>query len=573
MFSFLFICFGGCMAQNRLNRYKVLVSISLGVGVISQVASASVSVKNGNFFIGYTDIVYPGGFEPKIDRTYNSKTPFKGIFGNGWGNEYEAFVTVSADGSVVVHEYGGGAENRFIPVGFKESDLDSAVEKLTAEAKKDGVLSNPKALADYQDQIRNDATFRNDEWEKYKKLGRLTAKISADGTQFQSNQFSYQYITKVGNGYIRVMDSGKMESFNDQGKLVKVADKNGNSITLSYGSDGRLSKIEDNFNRKMFLSFNKDGFVSRIEGEDKKVATYSYNDAGDLIKSVDSDKNTYTYGYDRDHNMTSIGYSDKTKMAISYWGRDKFMNVKSVKDRDGILTEYDYSYENGNRNNVTVSIQIKDKDDKLISKNSYKYVSKVKGGGDVWTYQLITDLDGDRTETTYNELNMPVLIKHGSEETSFSYDKRGHVTKKVTPYETTELQYDSAVNKVSRVVKFAKDAPSEKIWSEFEYDQKGNLIVAKNSSGKGVRLVYDANGRIKALVDQAKNEISFKYNEHSKPVQITDAKLGSINVVYANSGEIKSVESPAGRQIAAQVTDAFQSLLEIIRPAGVSLSF
>ena len=59
----------------------------------------NISIKNGNFFIGYTDIVYPGGFEPKIDRTYNSKTPFKGIFGNGWGNEYEAFVTVSADGS------------------------------------------------------------------------------------------------------------------------------------------------------------------------------------------------------------------------------------------------------------------------------------------------------------------------------------------------------------------------------------------------------------------------------------------------------------------------------------------
>jgi len=563
------------MLQRNIKNCRRLLSFA-GAGIlICQLSMASVSIKNGNFFMGYTDIVFPGGFEPKIDRTYNSKTPFKGIFGNGWGNEYESYLTVSADGSVVVHEYGGGAENRFIPVGFKDSDLDDAVSKIVEEAKKDGILSNPKLLADYQTRLRNDATFRNDEWERYKTRGRMTPRKLPDGTQLQSNQFSYQYITKVNNGYIRVMDSGKMESFNDGGKLVKVADKNGNFIALSYGSEGRLAKIEDNFNRKMFLTFNKDGLVARVEGEgqDKKVANYTYNNSDELVMSVDSDKNTYTYRYDSDHNMTEIGYSDKTKMQISYYGRDKYQNVKSIRGRDGILTEYDYTFENGNRNNVTVAIQVKDKAGKTISKNKYQYISKIKAGGDVWTYKLITDLDGDRTETTYNDQNMPILIKHGMDETNFSYDKRGHVTKKVTPYDTTELEYDQAVNKVSRVVQFTKESPNEKTWSEFQYDQKGNLTTAKNSAGKGVRLIYDSTGRIKTLVDQSRNEISFKYNEHSKPIQITDSKLGSINVVYSNSGDIKSVESPAGRQIAAQVTDAFQSLLEIIRPAGVSLSF
>jgi hypothetical protein len=44
-------------------------------------------------------------------------------------------------------------------------------------------------------------------------------------------------------------------------------------------------------------------------------------------------------------------------------------------------------------------------------------------------------------------------------------------------------------------------------------------------------------------------------------------------VTYGNSGEIKKVDSPAGRKIAMQVSSAFQNLLEIVRPAGVSLSF
>ena len=77
-------------------------------GVLATASAwANVSLKNGNFFIAYTDIFYPGGFEPKIERVYNSKTPFSGMFGAGWGNEYEVYLSVSADGSIVVHEYGG----------------------------------------------------------------------------------------------------------------------------------------------------------------------------------------------------------------------------------------------------------------------------------------------------------------------------------------------------------------------------------------------------------------------------------------------------------------------------------
>ena len=49
------------------------------------------------------------------------------------------------------------------------------------------------------------------------------------------------------------------------------------------------------------------------------------------------------------------------------------------------------------------------------------------------------------------------------------------------------------------------------------------------------------------------------------------SNVGKINVTYDNYGNIERVKSSAGPQIAAQVTSAFQSLLGIIRPAGVTL--
>jgi hypothetical protein len=60
---------------------------------------AGVNLKNGNFYISYTDIIVPGGgMDLEITRTNNSKSTEKGWFGFGWGSDFETYVTVSADG-------------------------------------------------------------------------------------------------------------------------------------------------------------------------------------------------------------------------------------------------------------------------------------------------------------------------------------------------------------------------------------------------------------------------------------------------------------------------------------------
>lgn len=80
-------------------------------------------------------------------------------------------------------------------------------------------------------------------------------------------------------------------------------------------------------------------------------------------------------------------------------------------------------------------------------------------------------------------------------------------------------------------------------------------------------------GRITELVDQGGQRVTFKYNRNSKPIEITVVGVGTINVRYTASGEIEKVDSDGGRTVALKVTSTFQNLLEIIRPAGVSLSF
>src|SRR6185503_12977446 len=136
-------------------------------------ARANVNLKNGNFSIIYTDILYSGGFEPQVERVYNSRTAFKGSFGWGWGFEYEAYLTVSGDRTVTIHEYGGGAENIFDPGDHQrtevwQADVEREVTAILGANKKEIDAMTAAARADYQSRLESDATFRHDEWTRLK---------------------------------------------------------------------------------------------------------------------------------------------------------------------------------------------------------------------------------------------------------------------------------------------------------------------------------------------------------------------------------------------------------------------
>ncbi len=554
-------------------RSKIL---SASLLVLSLSAEANVSLKNGNFFRGYTDIMYQGGFEPKMERVYNSKTSYSGIFGPGWGNEYEVRLSVSADGSVVVSEYGGGAENRFTPANIKASDLDAAIKTIADAVKDSGRFGTQKLYDDYKQQLRTDATFRNDEWQTLVDQGKIKSRELPVGAVLLSNRFAYQTLTRTKDGYQRAYDNGKLERFDSKGRLTRVQDRNGNSIDFTYGKDGRIEKLVDNFNRKMFFSFNSRGLLEQIQGENGKQASYSYNPSGELAQSKDAEGNVYKYKYSADgqHNLVEIGYGDKTVLQVEYYGRDKFGSVKGLKERDGTRTDYDYEFDPRDKGHLTVIVKSKAPEQGSATAVRYEYFQKTKADGEDWTQKMVMVSDDDRTETTYNECcGLPVLIRRGSEETRFDYDSKGRVVRKESPYEITELSYDKTAGKVAKVVRKGKTGSKATSWSEFKYDARGNLELARNSSKKGVSLFYDSNGRIRSLVDQDKRRLDFKYNENSKPVEISDPKLGAIRVSYKNSGEIDKIDSSAGQKVALQVTSAFQNLLEIIRPAGVNLSF
>lgn len=544
-------------------------------------ARADVSLRNGNFFVSFRDISYPGGIEPKIERVYNSKSDYNGIMGYGWGMEYETHLAVDPDGSILVSEFGGGANNRFLTKNYSSKDLAIGLSLLIEAAKKASVVSSQKDIEVYREKLTKDADFRAKQYAIYVNKGLVPRKTVPDGTQYVSTSFQYQYITKVKGGYVRVLEGGAVQKFNEAGKLVQIIDRNKAFLNFVYDKNGHMIQMVDNQNRKMSLSYNAQNLLEKVVGESGKTAQFRYSKEGLLTYSKDDSgtENSFKYTSDQYLNLTEIGYlNDKDakgqprKMTILYYPPEKNSSVKAVFNPDGTSNEYEYTRDPKNANYYGVRVLLKEASGARISDSKYEYFSKSRASGEEYTARMISTIDGDKTDTIYDEkLGFPVKIINNNRTTTMAYDAKGRMVKKTTPLETTDLTYDPTVGKVSRVQRKIKSGTV--IWSEFQYDRgTGNLTFARNNEKKSVKLVYDLQGRIAALVDERNRQLRFKYNDLSKPVEISDAKLGTVKFTYKNSGEVDKIESNGGANVATEVMHALQGLIDITAPAGVTMS-
>ena len=541
-----------------MNFKKLLTTLFL----LPVVAFGGVNLKNGNFYITYTDIIVPGGdHDLEVTRTYNAKSTENGWFGFGWGSLYETKLVVSADGSVVVIENGSGAQTRFVP---KEAiNVESASKKIVDAMKKKEPMSEAAVTA-LITRLKNDAELR----QAYSKKYNVETKL-AEGTTLYSNDRGIQTIMKEKEGYKRSNSDGRTDYFDNEGKLVKITDKNGYAIMFEYKAH-QVYAIKDTQAKQILLEWYPDGKIKSAASAGDKKTSYVYDTKGNLVQSNDVGGNSYKYDYDGNHNLTSITYADNSKMQIKY---DKNSFATEVIERNGESTKYKYENNPKNPDFHYWTTVTKKPTDGPESASRYEYEIKTKPDGQQYTYRIATELDGIKTETIYSECcSLPVKITRGKDVTTFEYNAKGLLTKKTsTKGEFVQLDYDDKINKITKVV-------NNEGWTTFQYDKSGNLSKAVNSAGKSVLLIYDRAGKITKMIDQEKNNeksrrtLSFKYNSMGKPVEIEMENVGIINVAYDNYGEIKKVESKAGAKMALQVTQAFQSLLSIVKPAGVNLN-
>ncbi len=556
--------------MKRLSILLLFLSLNLVSGV---------NLKNGNYFISYTDIVTSSkGKTIDMTRTYNSKSTTVGWFGYGWGTPFETRLEASLDGSVYIIENGTGGKSRFTDStsGTSTSNIRSISSNILKKLKSQTKLTQTSEK-DLLKKLSNDDIFRH---KMAKKLG-LKAPVKP-GRILKSFDYGYQKLAVVPKGYKRAFDSGLVQFFNINGDLIASKNKSGYTLKFSRNKvTGKVEKIFDNLGNSFVITWNSNGFISSVAAKGSTKSTYKYDANENLVASTDINGSSFSYGYDGSHNLTAITdkkINNKKNATIKISYEPKTFFTRKVEKRNGDIVEYKYGSKDKKFLHYWTEV-----DKKGISGqpyvNKYEYEHKLRADGSQWLYRtkFITGADrkgsklvgGITRETFNNAIELPKKIVQGSRVTEFKYNKGLMVFKKSNDGEFSKLQYDPKTKRVSRIT-------NNEGWIQYKYNKKGELSKAVDSKGNAIALIYDLKGKISKMVNRVKNTkkqiVSFSYNSQGKPNVIGMDGVGNIKVQYDAYGQVKNVDSSGGREIASQVTGAFQNLLSIVKPAGVNLN-
>lgn len=549
-------------------------------------ALAGVSLRNGNFFISYTDIAPPGGPERfEIERVYNSKSPHKGFFGWGWGAIFETSLAVQPDGTVELTEWGGGAGNRFTPPAPDAGEIGRAAASIVDAARQAGILAEADVPA-YRSRLVSDAVYRDDEWGKFLKTGLVKARTVPAGTRLVSMRFGQEILTRVEGGYTREKGNGEVFHFDDSGRLVRIGERHGRFVALHYDAKGRLARLKDERGREIRLSLNPKGLVETIHGSDGRAAHYRYNERSELVYSKDVDGNEYTYAYDAGgrHNMVRIGYKDKTSLTVSYYGREAQENVRSVKHPGGLIEEYAYQSD-PDKGLTQVTVRRTGKDGFTEPEDRHEFHEARRADGSTWLRESVEFAGSTTTVRTYDgRCDAPIRVQVGDEVATYEHDQHCRMTRMSMPNGGEEWQYGAGHNKPVRIIRYDLPGGENRVTYDYAYDTTGNLSEARSSRGDAVRLRHDAKGRIVHIEDQAGIEIDgkaspleleFKYvglgNQLGKPTEIAVRGVGIIHVSYNPDASIRSIKTTGSKGVSDLVSGVFSLIRELIRPVGESL--
>jgi YD repeat-containing protein len=531
--------------------------------VIASNLFAGVNLKNGNFYISYTDIVLTDRETLKIARTYNSKSTEVGIFGFGWGSDYETFLVENPDGSVVIYENGAGARTSFLPEG-NELDVDEAVSHLIEKMRLDGEFANATEESELKLKLQDNEELRSAYLRKYANFVNFGSRDELP-VKWRSNDRGLQMLSRTKAGYVRKYSDGRSDSFNKRGQLSRIDNRNSGSFTtLHYDGQYRLSRLTNSNGKSLRFFYGDDTgkFVRQIRSE-RNLATYEYDDSKNLVSSTDAVGNTYRFSYDDNHNLTHVRYEDGSNMTMEYALKTQFL--EKITRRNGSSTEYSYESDPENPDfHYWTIVKERDFNGNLVA-NRYEYWIETKSSGHQYTSKILTRINGIETVTEYNaEFSLPTFIKRGDSETRFKYNSLGMLLKKEsTDGELIELEYDSIHNKISKVT-------NNQGTTSFAYDKKGNLQFADKGKESQIELRYDWESQITDVITE-EVKISLEYNPVGRPIKISLEGEGSIDVTYDRYGEIKNVESEAGHKMVQKVTQAYQRLSAKVEPVGVDL--
>jgi YD repeat-containing protein len=527
-------------------------------------SEAAVSPQNGKFSAEFDFFSTPDDPATTVSVVYNSMTPYQGIFGWGWGCELETQLKVTQEG-LLLNEFGDGAQNRFAPsLKDNSKNVQEEIGQILTLTKQTGVYWSAAQVNKFKQHLQSDPAYRQEQWKILQDQGKVKLAIPVVGSSFVSDHFQHQVITREEQGYLRHLANGGTQLFSEDGRLQQMTTPDGVTKTLKYSESGQLIALNKSNGANLKFIYNEQGFVSRIENTGKENSNFEYDLFGNLTKASLQNGQRYSFKYDPPmHWLFQITDANKQTTTLSYFPlKDKNAGrVQEFKTSDGTTTTYEYE---GDSTQVgSYKVKIHNQRDKMKAESSNQFFTHVNDSGELSVYRQISIMNGQQTDTTFNDCcHLPTHVKSGSEEVFYEYTASGALLSKTTKTAKSKISYNSKCSLPIQASHYTRDPRSKAVkethWVKLNYDSKCRPVSGQDSDLKSFVMTYDSEGRLGTILFGGKNkrQLILKYeNEEALPKEIQDSVMG----VVKGPEEIKKLLALASETVALLVSEMANS--------------
>ncbi|PLC39842.1 RHS repeat protein [Ralstonia pickettii] len=391
-------------------------------------------------------------------------------------------------------------------------------------------------------------------------------------------------IEHVGSNWVyKAPTEGIEETYDAQGNLLSVRERNGHTTALQYTTTGQLTKVTAPSGRSLTFTYNAQGRVSSITAPDGAITQYDYNASGMLTTVTWPDNTTRQYVYEDTRFPTALtgvideagvryatyAYDDQGRAITSELtaGADRYQfqyqanGQTTVLTPDGGSSVYSFLKQNGvllptgvsapcpTCGNTALSTSY-DSNNNATSKTGYdgsttsytydtlgRETQRIEGAGTANAKTTTTEWDPQQWLVT--RVAAPNKIE------TFSYDANGNLlSHTVTPTgdangsqgfgaaasgdaNRIDWTYDSNGNVLTTIER--NGTATIGTWT-FTYDAQGNLLTLTNPEGKTGRVTqYDAAGRVVAATNVDGQSIQYGYNARG---WLVDHYIGDMHIHY-----------------------------------------
>ncbi len=392
-----------------------------------------------------------------------------------------------------------------------------------------------------------------------------------------TERYGDQLVTGADNRYYSPYD-GLIYSFDSNGNLTRIQDRNGNAIAVTQGPDGPV-QVSDGLGRTLTFAYTG-GSLTKVTDQSGRSISFAQT-KGDLTSFTDAAGKTtgYTYVSFATASLlqtTTLPAGNKGfSQAYDTFGRvtrqtDALNNIGAALTYDAATRTATIADGAGNKTTHTYATPslISAFADPLGKSGAIAYDASARPVS-------FTDRNGNKTLTTYHAASgYPATVTDPDGNTT-TYTYTASTSGGFTFFDITGVTYADGA-----AWSFARDANGNLVRmtdgngkvTAYTRNSRGQELTVVNPASGTSTFTYNADGTVATFTDAAGNARSYTYDALKRSTQVKYADGATVNGVYDSLGRIAQIVDPRGK-VTKYSYDDNGKLVAVTDPLGNVTSY